>query len=188
MASRQEWSEQIELAHLLNTWLPTDCFWTATDPVASSALSGAMRRMRGVKPGVPDVLIWYCGKTIALELKSRCGRCSRSQRAVRERMLRAGAEWWECRSANAAMWALREVGVTFQTITRDDGERECWQQPELAPWEVPRRDPAEPRPSTPELAARRRAEQRRWRLRQRARKAAQLAAQRDAAAGGDIAA
>ncbi|HEY2526701.1 MAG TPA: hypothetical protein VGJ20_01945 [Xanthobacteraceae bacterium] len=64
MASRQEWSEQIELAHLLDTWLPADCFWTATDPVASSALSGAMRRMRGVKPGVPDVLIWYCGKTI----------------------------------------------------------------------------------------------------------------------------
>jgi len=33
---------------------------------------------RGVKPGVPDDLVWYRGKSIGLELKSRRGRCSRS--------------------------------------------------------------------------------------------------------------
>jgi hypothetical protein len=32
------------------------------------------------------------------------GRCIRSQRAVRERLLRAGVEWWVYRSARAAMW------------------------------------------------------------------------------------
>jgi hypothetical protein len=40
----------------------------------------------------------------------------------------------------------------------------------------------------PEVAALRRASQRAWRERQRARKAAKLAAERDAAAGDDIAA
>ena len=63
-----------------------------------------MRKKRGVKPGVPDILILYRGKLIAIELKSRRGQCSWSQRAVRERLLRAGARWWVCRSANAAMW------------------------------------------------------------------------------------
>jgi hypothetical protein len=56
--------------------------------------SGAMRKKRGVKPGVPDVLVWYRGRSIAIELKSRRGQCSRPQRLVRERLLRAGAQWW----------------------------------------------------------------------------------------------
>jgi hypothetical protein len=37
-----------------------------------------MRKKRGVKPGVPDVLVWYCGKSITIELKSRRGQCSPS--------------------------------------------------------------------------------------------------------------
>jgi hypothetical protein len=38
-----------------------------------------MRKKRGVKPGVRDVLVWYHGKSIAIELKSRRGQCSPSQ-------------------------------------------------------------------------------------------------------------
>jgi hypothetical protein len=102
------------------------------------------------------------------------------QREVRAALLRAGVEWWECRSAHAAMWALCEAGVTFRTIPRHDGGIECWRQPKLAPWEMPRRDPAQPRPNALEVAARRR--------RQRALKAAKLAAERNDAAGDDIAA
>jgi hypothetical protein len=51
MARREEWQEQKKLARLLDKWLDPACpFWTATDPVASSALSGAIRKQRGVKP------------------------------------------------------------------------------------------------------------------------------------------
>jgi hypothetical protein len=54
-----------------------------------------MRKNRGVKPGTPDVPIWYRGgKSVAIELKSRRGQCSPSQRAVREALLRASAQWW----------------------------------------------------------------------------------------------
>jgi hypothetical protein len=49
---------------------------------------------------VPDVLVWYRGKSIAIELKSPRGQCIRSQRLVREGLLRAGAHWWVCRSAD----------------------------------------------------------------------------------------
>ena len=67
MARREEWREQVKLARLLGKWLESACtFWTATDPVAPSVTSGAMRKKRGVKPGVPDDLVWYsAGKQLA---------------------------------------------------------------------------------------------------------------------------
>jgi hypothetical protein len=59
-----------------------------------------MRKKRGVKPGVPDTLVLYCGKLIAMELKSRHGQCNRSQREMREGLLRAAAQWWLRRAAS----------------------------------------------------------------------------------------
>jgi hypothetical protein len=142
MARREEWQEQKKLSRLLDKWLDPACtFWTATDPVAPSALSGAIRKQRGVKPGVPDVLVWYRGKSITIELKSRQGKCSPSQRLAREALLRAGAQWFLCRSAISVMWQLHKSGVPFRTIVHEDGTLERWQQPELAAWELPKRGP-----------------------------------------------
>jgi hypothetical protein len=177
VARREEWREQVKLARLLDKWLDPACtFWTATDPVAASLTSGAMRKKRGVKPGVPDVLVWYPGGSITIELKSRHGQCSRSQRAVREALLRAGAQWWVCRSANAAMWALGKSGVPFRTIVYEDGTIERWQQPELSAFEVPKRNPHERRPRAPD-----------WEP-EAAAEIADLAAASDEVAGDDIAA
>jgi hypothetical protein len=172
-----EWLAQIELSRLLSKWLDDDCsFATAVDVVARSATAGAMRRKRGVVAGLPDNLVLYRGKLIGLELKSPGGRCSASQRATRMVLLRAGIHaWWECRSANAAMWALRRGGVKFREIVNADGTIERWQQPPLAAWEKPRRDPCEPRPQHPEIAAQRRAAaRRRYRERKRAQEAARV--------------
>jgi len=47
------------------------------------------------------------------------------------------------------MWALAQSGVCFQTRTNDDGTL-CWQQPELAAWELPKRNPHEQRPRAPD--------------------------------------
>jgi hypothetical protein len=58
VAWRDEWRAQVKLASLLDKWLPACAFATATDPIAPSALAGAMRRKRGVKAGVPDTLVW----------------------------------------------------------------------------------------------------------------------------------
>jgi len=100
VAHRAEWLQQVELCRLLDKWLPDDAFWTATDPVAPSPMSGAMRRRRGIKRGVPDILIW-CRRTkpIAIEMKSPGGRCSASQRATRKALIAAGVKWFEARSA-----------------------------------------------------------------------------------------
>jgi hypothetical protein len=96
---------------------------------------------------------------------------------VREGLLRAGAQWWVCRSAKAAMWALAQSGVPFRTIVHQDGTIECWQQPELPPWEMPKRNPHERRPRAPE-----------WEPAAETAEIAKLAAERDDAPGGDIAA
>jgi hypothetical protein len=109
-----------------------------------------MRRLRGCKSGTPDTFVLYLGALITIEMKSRVGKVSPAQRSVREGLLRARAQdWWVCRTARSAMWALYESGVRFRTIVHTDGTLECWQQPELAPWEVPKRNPQERRPRAP---------------------------------------
>ena len=92
-------------------------------------------------------------------------------------MLRAGAQWWVCRSARAAMWALRKSGVKFRTIVHEDGTLECWQQPKLPAWEVPKRNPHERRPRAPD-----------WEPDKVGAEIAELAAASDDGAGDDIAA
>jgi hypothetical protein len=146
----REWREQIKLKFLLDTWLPDDAFWTATDPVARSATAGAMRKRRGVKAGLSDVIIWYRGRTVCVELKGPYGQCRPAQRLVREQMLRAGIKaWWQCRTAESAMWAIAKSGLKFRAIVHEDGSLESWQQPPLEPREIPKTDPRERRPRPP---------------------------------------
>ena len=102
---------------------------------------------------------------ITIEMKSRAGRCSAAQRAVREALIRAGGLWWQCITARSAMWALRRSGVRFRQLVHADGRTERWRQPRLVQWEVPRRDPSERRPNAPEVVAERRAASRRRRAR-----------------------
>ena len=146
-----EWREQIKLKFLLDLWLDPSCsFWTATDPVAGSATAGAMRKRRGVRAGLSDVIIWYRGRTFCIELKGPYGQCRPAQRLVREQMLQAGIKaWWQCRTAESAMWAIAKSGVKFRTLVNSDGSIEHWQRPELEPGERPKTDPRERRPRPP---------------------------------------
>jgi hypothetical protein len=118
--------------------------------------------------GCPDNWIVHCGNLVCVELKTPVGRCSRAQREVREALLATGGQWWECRSANAAMWALAESGVKFREIEREGDAVERWERPQLEPWEIPRQSPRERRPRHPALLARDREAKRRWRERKRA--------------------
>jgi hypothetical protein len=92
------------------------------------------------------------------------------------------ATWWLARTSRAAMMALHLEGVIFNRR---------WTPPKrLQPWEGPFSGAERRLPQHPVAAAERRAARKRWRLRQanRARETAKLAAERDAAAGGDVAA
>jgi hypothetical protein len=158
---RQEWTEQTRLAEMLDEYLdPADTFWTSLENKPLSRLSGIFQKRRGVRSGLPDVQVIWRGKSIFVELKSRAGVASKVQKQVRLEMLPAGADWWLARSACAALMALRLSGVVF---------RRRWKPPRLKPWEGPFADPTQRLPQAPDVAARRRAARRRWRVRQRRR-------------------
>jgi hypothetical protein len=183
-ARQWEWAEQTDLAAQLAELLDPACvFWTAVDNQPWSKVAGILRKRRGCRSGTPDLLILHKGKLIGLEMKSRIGRVSRAQKEVRLEMLRAGGMWWLCRTARSALVALHRSGVSFRTHA---GRR--WKPPVLEPWEQPVAHPEQPMVWHPEVLRQWRADKERWRERQRARKAAKLAAARDDAAGDDIAA
>jgi hypothetical protein len=135
-------------------------FWTSLENKPLSFVSGIFQRRRGVKSGLPDVVVLQHRPggvlVVFVELKSRSGLASKVQKQVRAELLAAGALWWMARSANAAMMALHLSGVPFL---------KPWQPPPLNPWEGPFADPNQRLPQEPGVAARRRAAQRAWRER-----------------------
>lgn len=168
---RQEQSTQRTLARLLPKYLDCTCTcWTALENKPRSAFSGFLQKLSGVKSGVPDMMVIQQRPEkpliVFVELKSRGGVASKTQKQFRLEVLAAGGVWWMARSVRAALMALQRSGVQF-----------CrpWEPPSLADWEGPFADPDQRLPQAPEVAARRREERRRWRERKRMRRAAQQA-------------
>jgi hypothetical protein len=80
---REEWSEQTKLARLLTKYFdPTCTFWTSLENKPLSQLSGTFQKRRGVRSGLPDVLVIFCQKPIFVELKSRAGIATKSAAAA----------------------------------------------------------------------------------------------------------
>jgi hypothetical protein len=182
---REEFRMQERLTHLLNRYLdPTTSFWCSLENRPLSMLSGLYGRRRGIVAGMPDLVVFQgrsdgLVRVACVELKSRAGVASQSQKEVGDRMLPVGIAWWLARSPRAALAALRRSGIAF---------RREWKEPQLAKWEGPFENPHSRLAQHPRVAAERAAARKRWRLRQtnRARETA-LAGERDDAAGDDIA-
>jgi hypothetical protein len=84
---RQEWTEQTKLAGMLDKYLdPADTFWTSLENKPISRLSGIFQKKRGVRSGLPDVLVISRGKPIFVELS----------RAVASQVQRRSRSVWKC--------------------------------------------------------------------------------------------
>jgi hypothetical protein len=169
---REEFAEQALLVEMLQELLdPAFAFFSALENRPRSAWSGLRQKRRGVRAGLPDLMIVvYWKPPVFIEMKSKRGVLSPAQKRVFADLRAMGADVYVARSATAALEALRRSNVPF---------RRPWQPPrQLADWEGPfiMADPNERLPQAPEVAAQRRAEQRAWRERQRARKSAQALA------------
>ena len=171
--------EQIRLKELMTRYLSAEVFWSALSNAPRTAFAGYLAQKKGVRSGLADIMVVHDGRVTFVELKSPAGVASKAQRQVYVELRAAGADWYLVRSARAALEALSRSNVPF---------RRCWKPPPLADWEEPFITPLRRLPQHPHVAAQRRATQRAWRERQRARKAAKLAAERDDAGGDDIAA
>jgi hypothetical protein len=61
---RAEWAQQALQSSLFSRWPDHSCaFATAVDNVAASPTAGAMRRLRGLRAGLPDALIGVITRT-----------------------------------------------------------------------------------------------------------------------------
>jgi hypothetical protein len=80
----------------------------------SSLLNGLLQKKRGVRSGLPDVMVIACHHLVVfVELKSVSGIASKAQKQVRRELLSVGCRWWMARSARAALMALHRAGVPF---------------------------------------------------------------------------
>jgi hypothetical protein len=174
---RAEFAEQALLVEMLQELLdPTFAFFSALENRARSAWSGLLQKRRGVRAGLPDLMIVvYWKPPVFIEMKSKRGVPSAAQKRIFAELRAIGADVYLARSAAAALEALRRSNVPF---------RRPWEPPELQPWEGPFAfaDPNQRLPQEPSVRAERRAAQRRWRERQRARRAAMAAAMSETAA------
>jgi len=101
-------------------------FALGADGVAYAIPNGGKRHPReaarmkglGVKAGIPDIGICYCGRALYIEIKAPRGVMSVAQREMRRRLTYAGGEVMLCRSVEDAERALRECGVRLKaTVT-----------------------------------------------------------------------
>jgi hypothetical protein len=168
LSRREEFAAQMRLVAILAEHLdPTCTYWTSLENKPRSPIGGVFQRMRGCRPGVPDLVViqQQPGSVLVVfvELKSRRGVASKAQKQARAEILPAGAVWIMARSPRAAMVGLQRADVKF---------RRSWEPQQLEPWEGPFSDPNQRLPQEPGVRAERRAAQQRWRVRQRARRSA----------------
>ena len=96
---RPEQTLHIQVANYLRVALLPPTFWTSIEHAARlGPVAAAMRKARGVKAGLPDILILHAGKLYGLELKSTKGRASPAQNVMRELFNAAGAHYEICYS------------------------------------------------------------------------------------------
>jgi len=71
MIAHPEQIFQQQVAQYLDWALPEDAFWTHFPAGGGGARRGAFLKSMGLKPGVPDIMIIYQGRTYWLELKAK---------------------------------------------------------------------------------------------------------------------
>ena len=127
---REEWATQTTLARLLTRYLdPQTVFWTSLENKPSSRLNGLLQKRRGVRSGLPDTMVVYRRRAVFVELKSKAGVASKSQKQVRAELVAAGARWWMARSVGAALTALHRSGVPFRAPWKPPSDLREWEGP-----------------------------------------------------------
>ena len=69
---------------------------------------------QGLRAGIPDIAIVWCGRALFIELKTRTGVLSASQKQMHKKLTYCGAAVMVCRSQGDVEAGLRECGVPLR--------------------------------------------------------------------------
>lgn len=118
---------QMACAAFLSASLDSDTYWTAVDAGqgAMNIRAGQLRKARGVKAGVPDIIVVHNATFHGIELKTEKGRTSDTQSYAHEQIRAAGGRVCICRSVADVEVALRHWFVPLKATTLTAQERDA---------------------------------------------------------------
>ncbi len=114
---RPEQGLHIAVAQFLRVALRPPTFWTSIDHASgmkAGKLAGALRKARGVKAGLPDILVMKDSINtcvIGIELKATKGSLSPAQTDMATRFAECNAHYRVARSVEDVDFILRSFGV-----------------------------------------------------------------------------
>lgn len=86
-------------------------YWTSLDHAGGGPVVGRFRKARGVRKGLPDVMVLHQGRALFLELKAEKGTLSESQRECHKALNYAGASVFVVRSIEDVQFALESSSI-----------------------------------------------------------------------------
>ena len=99
------------MAHLMARAHPGVVFLHPANGGARTAIEGAILKSLGVVPGAPDLILFYGGRSFALELKVEDGRVTEAQVDMLARLKDAGVLTAVCRGIDPALHTLEMWGL-----------------------------------------------------------------------------
>lgn len=112
--AQPEYEIQKQIVEFLKVALGGLAWFTCFPAGGGGIIRGAMLKAGGLTRGVPDLLIIDAGRTIWMEVKSKIGRLSESQRICHSNLRRARCPVYVVRSLDDAIAALTESGVPLR--------------------------------------------------------------------------
>ena len=105
----------IAIADYLTVALPPDVVWTHF-PAGEKRTpkTGALLKRMGLKKGIPDFLIWWHGKSYAIEVKAPGGEVKVAQLRMINRLRAAGVDVCIAYRFDAVESFLRAIGVPLR--------------------------------------------------------------------------
>jgi hypothetical protein len=128
---QNEWSLQRAIAVYLSKALPPEIYWSAIDiGSAGSAHQGALRKARGVKAGLPDLLVAFAGRALWLEIKNGSS-LSEPQKLTRDALRANGHAWALVRSLEDVEAACVSAGIPLRATVSAIADRIAEQRARL---------------------------------------------------------
>ena len=103
---------QVTVAVMLSKLLPKDAVFWHTPNGGSRHMHEAVKlKSMGVKPGIPDIFIYWKTQLYAIELKAAKGRVSPEQTDMLDKLWSQGCEFKVCRSKDDVRDACTLWGI-----------------------------------------------------------------------------